>query len=141
MSQLLISTLIMSAVSATDPVNNATRITWITWEEAVELNQKQPKKIFVDVYTEWWGWCKKMDASTFEDARVIEYMNEHFYAVKLDAEMKREIIFRDQQFKWVDAGRRGIHTLAYSLLEGKMSYPSFVTLNENFDRIAVGPGF
>lgn len=116
-------------------------IRWLTWEEAVELNKDNPKKVFVDVYTEWCGWCKRMDQTTFKDARVVDYMNTHFYAVKLDAEMKKNIRFRNQEFKWVSAGRRGIHTLAYSLLEGKMSYPSFVTLNENFDRIAIMPGY
>ena len=51
------------------------------------------------------------------------------------------IKFRNQEFKYVEAGKGGVHTLAYSLLEGKMSYPSFVTLSESYDRIAVSPGF
>ena len=120
---------------------NEGKIKWLTWEEAVELNEQTPKKIFVDVYTDWCGWCKRMDKTTFQDPEVIKYMNEHFYAVKMDAEMKDKIMFRNQEFKYVKAGRRGVHTLAYSLLEGKMSYPSFVTLNESYDRIAVSPGF
>jgi thioredoxin-related protein len=82
-----------------------------------------------------------MDASTFSDPDVVAYVNEHFYAVKLNAEMKDEIEFKDHTFKWVNTGRNGIHTLAYSLLEGKMSYPSFVMMNESFDRIAIMPGY
>jgi len=125
-------------LSSTDPGES---IRWITWEQAVKLNKDSPKKIFIDVYTDWCGWCKRMDATTFQEPEVVKYMNEHFYAVKLDAEMKEKIRFRDQDFKWVNTGRRGVHTLAYSLLEGRMSYPSFVTLNENFDRIAIMPGY
>jgi thioredoxin-related protein len=130
--------LISNPVIASDPGDG---INWISWQEAVELSQTQPKKIFVDVYTDWCGWCKKMDASTFADAEVVKYVNDHFYAVKLNAEMKDEILFKDHTFKWVNTGRNGIHTLAYSLLEGKMSYPSFVMMNESFDRIAIMPGY
>jgi thioredoxin-related protein len=132
------SLLICSKIQASDPGDG---IKWVTWQEAVEMSQKQPKKIFVDVYTDWCGWCKKMDASTFSDPDVVSYVNEHFYAVKLNAEMKDEIEFKDHTFKWVNTGRNGIHTLAYSLLEGKMSYPSFVMMNESFDRIAIMPGY
>jgi thioredoxin-related protein len=129
-------------MSHTDPAPDpASGIKWLTWQEATELSKAKPKKIFVDIYTDWCGWCKKMDATTFNDAKVVNYMNENFYAVKFNAEMKDEIRFNNHTFKWVEAGRNGIHTLAYSLLEGKMSYPSFVTLNESFDRIAIMPGF
>ncbi|MGB1121602.1 MAG: thioredoxin, partial [Saprospiraceae bacterium] len=31
--------------------------------------------------------------------------------------------------------------LAYSLLNGKLSYPSIVYLNENFERILISPGY
>ena len=61
-------------------------IKWYTWDEAIALNAKNPKKIFIDLYTEWCGYCKKMDANTFKDPEVAKYMNEHFYAVKFDAE-------------------------------------------------------
>jgi thioredoxin-related protein len=113
----------------------------LSWQDVVELNKQNPKKVFVDVYTDWCGWCKRMDATTFTDPDVVAYMNEHFYAVRMDAEMKEQISFNNQEFKYVTAGQRGVHTLAYSLLEGKMSYPSFVTLNEDFNRIAISPGY
>lgn len=114
---------------------------WYTWEEAVELNKSKPKKIFVDVYTDWCGWCKKMDKSTFADPAVMEYMSANFYPVKLNAEQKEDINFNGEVFKYVAQGSRGVHTLAYSLLDGQMSYPSFVTLNEKFERIMISPGY
>ncbi len=120
---------------ATEPMR------WHTWEEAVELNKSNPKKIFVDVYTDWCGWCKKMDKSTFVDPAVMEYMSTNFYPVKLNAEQKDDIAFNGEVFKYVANGSRGVHTLAYSLLDGQMSYPSFVTLNEKFERIMVSPGY
>lgn len=116
-------------------------IQWMSWEEAVKANQTVQKKFLVDVYTDWCGWCKVMDRKTFSDPVIASYVNEHFYAVKLDAEQKETIVWREKEFKWIDAGRNGIHALAYSLLDGQMSYPSFVFLTEDFKRIRISKGF
>jgi len=117
-------------------------IEWITWSEAMRRMDTAPKKIFIDVYTDWCGWCKKMDAATFLDPGVVAVMNEHFYAVKLDAEQKEDILFDNHTFKYIaDAGRRGVHELAYALLDGQMSYPSFVYLDAAKQRISISPGY
>lgn len=117
-------------------------VTWHTWQEAVELNKKQPKKLLVDVYTSWCGWCKVMDKETFTDPKVAEYLNKNYYCVKLDAEMKETIEFNGHKFEHVaNAGRGGVHTLAYSLLDGQMSYPTIVYLTEKFERVVISPGY
>ena len=77
----------------------AEEIHWITWDEAVKLNASNPKKVFVDVYTDWCGWCKRMDATTFKDPKVVEYISNNYYAVKLDAEQKDDIVFQGNTFK------------------------------------------
>jgi thioredoxin-related protein len=61
-------------------------IKWMSYDEATKLTKKKKKKIFIDVYTDWCGWCKKMDATTMKDPKVVAYMNKKFYAVKLNAE-------------------------------------------------------
>lgn len=116
-------------------------IKWMTWEEAAAANEKNPKKIFVDVYTDWCGWCKRMDATTFIDSSIVRMMNDHFYAVKLNAEQKETILWRDMEFKWMAGGRNGYHTLAAELLDRQMSYPSFVLLDSEFARIMISPGY
>ncbi|MCB0544242.1 MAG: DUF255 domain-containing protein [Saprospiraceae bacterium] len=117
-------------------------VKWYTWEEAVELNKTAPKKIFVDVYTDWCGWCKHMDKTTFVDSTIAAYLTANFYPVKLNAEQKGDIEFNGQTFKYMETGNgRGVHTLAYSLLDGNMQYPCFVYLTENFERIMISPGF
>ncbi len=63
-------------------------VQWITWEEAMELSKTEPRKIVVDVYTDWCGWCKKMDKATFQDEEIVEYINENYYAIKFNAEMR-----------------------------------------------------
>ncbi len=129
---------VTSEVAASD---QAEKINWMSWEEAYEANKKTPKKIFVDIYTDWCGWCKKMDKSTFVDPAIVKVMNEDFYAVKFDAEQKGDIIFNEATFSFVQQGRRGSHQLAFALLDGRMSYPSFVLLDENFNRVMLAPGY
>jgi thioredoxin-related protein len=116
-------------------------IQWMTWNEAAEANAKQPKKIFVDVYTDWCGWCKRMDQTTFKDSSLVAYMNEHFYAIKLNAEQKESIVWKDFEFAWVAGGRNGYNELAAIILERQMSFPSFVMLDEEFVRIMISPGY
>ena len=74
---------------------NAQKVNWMSWDEAVEANKQNPKLIFVDVYTDWCGWCKKMDASTFGNPVIAKYMSENYYAVKFNAEGKDTINFAD----------------------------------------------
>ena len=113
----------------------------MSFEEAVVLSQTSERKLFIDVYTDWCGWCKKMDAGTFSESRVSKYLGENFYPIKLDAEQTGDIQFNDHTFKFVAQGRRGYHELAAALLNGKMSYPSVVFLNEKFEIIMVLPGY
>ena len=84
-------------------VAQAQEVKWLSWNEAAELaaTEKNPKKIFVDIYTDWCGWCKKMDKDTFQNAEVAAYMAKNFYMVKLDGEGKEDIEFKGKVFKFV----------------------------------------
>lgn len=106
------------------------KIEWLDFETAIDKNKKHKKLIFIDVYTKWCGWCKKMDATTFQNPEVIKYMNTYFYAVKMDAESKDPIAYKDKLYEWKSYGRAGYNTLAVSLLDSKMSFPSFVVLSK-----------
>lgn len=117
------------------------KIEWKSWEEAANANAEDPRKILVDVYTDWCGWCKVMDKKTFTDQAIVEYINDNFHAVKLNAEQKETITWNGYDFKWMAGGRNGVHTLAYSLLDKQMSYPQFVLLDEEYKRIRIIKGF
>lgn len=122
--------------------SNSQEIEWVSFTKAMELNKTAPKKIFIDFYTDWCGWCKRMDATTFANPMVAQYMNEHFYAVKFNAEKEAAISIGDSTYTINPAaGRNGTHQLAIVLLNGKLSYPSFVFLDEKFNLLSPLQGF
>ncbi len=118
------------------------KIKWYSIEEAVEANKKKKKKFFIDLYTDWCGWCKKMDANTFTDPVIIQYMNENYYPVKFDAESAEPVTVNGQEFVNPNPNkRRSSHQFAVALLNGKMSYPSFAFLDQEVKLITVLPGY
>jgi thioredoxin-related protein len=116
-------------------------INWVTWEEAEELSQTEPRKIFVDVYTEWCGYCKKLDNTTLSNPAVVNYINNTYYAIKFDAEHKNDINLNGKVYTYVPSGKRGYNELAKEILKGQMSYPTLVFLDEGFDMIQPIKGF
>ena len=120
---------------------NQTAIEWLSFEQAVQKSLTEQRKVLVDVYTDWCGWCKKMDKETFNHPEVTRYLNQKYYAVKLNAETRETIKVGDMTFKYVENGRSGINELAVTLLDGKMSYPSIVFLDESFNKIQALPGY
>ena len=132
------------APSAAPETASAAAFRWYTIEEVIAIKEANPndnKAIFIDVYTDWCGWCKRMDATTFADPRVKEILGQEFYAVKFDGEAKQDIRMGDQTFKFINQGRRGYHELAAALLQGKMSYPTVVFMDKNFNMIQPLPGY
>lgn len=99
-------------------------------ETAVEKQKEIPKPIFVDMYTDWCGWCKKLDAETFANPNIAAYLNANFYPVKFDAETKDTIIYRGETYVNNSTGRRPTHQLALKLLDNRPSYPSMVYIDE-----------
>lgn len=116
------------------------KVKWITFEEAVERSKTEKRKIFIDVYTDWCGWCKVMDNKTFTDPEVAKLLNEKFWAVKFNAEQRADVVYNGTTFKFVQSGRSGYHQLAAALLNNQLSYPNFVFLNDQFHIIPVIPG-
>ena len=118
-------------------------INWMSIEEAEARCAEEPRMVFIDVYTDWCGWCKRMDKDTFSNPVIAKYMNNHFYAVKLNAETSDTITFHGQQYVGYvrEDGRNGSHRLARTLLKGKMSYPSYVIMNEEMRVLQVIGGY
>ena len=128
-----------SAPSALDADGN---LNWLTVEELNKISDTGNKKIMVDMYTDWCGWCKVMDKKTFTDEKVKQYLNDNFLVVKFNAEQKESVEFKGKKYDFNPRqGRKGTHDLATELLNGRLGYPSMVYLDENFERITSSPGY
>lgn len=116
-------------------------VKWYTIEEASTLSKKEPRKILVDVYTDWCGWCKVMDRNTYSNQVIADYINKTFYAVKFNAEQKEDVVFNGKTYKLVQSGSRSYNQLAYELLKGSLGYPSTVFLDEQSNIIEPVQGY
>jgi thioredoxin-related protein len=116
-------------------------IKWYSIDEAVQLASQEPKIMVIDVYTDWCGWCKRMEATTFSDSEIIKLMNEHFYPVKLNAEGKDDIVIGNRTFKFVDNGSRGYHEVAAIVTRGRLSYPTISYLDAQGKVLEAAPGY
>jgi len=114
-------------------------VNWYSIEEALELQKKKPRKIMVDVYTDWCGWCVKMDKETFSHPVIVKLLNEDYYAVKFNAESKKPVSFKGDTYE--NDGTKSSHQFAITLLNGRMSYPSIAYLDENLQLLGAIPGF
>ena len=122
---------------------------WRSFEESlvengVRAQMRMPlKKVFIDVYTDWCGWCKRLDATTFAHPEIVRYMDSAFITVKLTAERTDTVYINNNAFvnQSAASGKRGSHDLAIQLLQGKMSYPSCTFLDETGQQITVVPGY
>lgn len=113
------------------------KLDWISFEKAAELVKTKPKLVFIDVYTDWCGWCKVLDKSTFSDTVISGLLNKYFYTVKLNAERKDTVVFNGYTFVNPNNGPRSAHQLATSLLNNQMSYPTMVFLDAKMQMITL----
>jgi thioredoxin-related protein len=117
------------------------QVKWMDLEAALQAQTQDPKPIFIDLYTDWCGWCKVMDRKTFSQEQVAEYMNDNFYPVKFNAEKEGPVTVGGNDFKLISAGRKQVHSLAYALLDGNLGYPAYVVLNERHERKGFFKGY
>jgi thioredoxin-related protein len=135
---LLISVL---AVLGLNTALTQEKIKWYSIEDAVQLASEVPKVLVIDVYTDWCGWCKRMDATTFSDPDIIKMMNTHFYPVKLNAEGKADIVIGERTFKFVQSGQRGYHEVAAIVTKGQLSYPTISYVDDQGRILEAARGF
>ncbi len=106
-------------------------VQWNTFDAGLAQAKKSGKKILVDVYTDWCGWCKKMDANTYSDAKVQDYLKKNFVIVKLNAEANEKITYTGQTMS----------PMEFSRGMGVNGYPATLFLQSDGKPITVLPGY
>lgn len=138
---LFLITIVFSKVSAQSE-EPAGGVTWYSFEDGMKLAKKKHKFVIVDIYTDWCGWCKKMDKETFRNPEVVKYLNEHFIAIKLNAEAKEPIAFNGEIYSNPNPSKqRSTHQLAIALAGSKLAYPTYVYLDSKGKSITATQGY
>lgn len=120
------------------------QIEWLTLSEALGKQKEEPKKIILDVYTQWCGPCKLMDKKTFGNPDVTAYVNQHYYAVKFNAEGNETVNFYGNTFENpnYDASRKGRNsTHQFTQFLGVRGYPTTIFISETGDLITPVVGY
>ncbi|MEM9675099.1 MAG: thioredoxin fold domain-containing protein [Bacteroidota bacterium] len=111
-------------------------VRWLTFEQLEDSLAAHPKRVFIDFYTDWCTYCRKMDKRVFTKPEVIDLLNEDYYAVRFDAETEANIVFGGQTLinDQVGKSRSPIHQIAQllALREGQFAPPTLVILDEDF---------
>ncbi len=110
----------------------AEKIQWLSYDEGLAKAKKEGKHILVDFYTNWCGWCKKMDKTTFADPEVVEYMNRKMVAIKVNAEAKTEVNFKDQVITEAQLSRQ---------VYGVSGYPTYYFIDPDGKSLFKVPGY
>ena len=99
------------------------------------------KMYFVDFYTTWCGYCKKMDRETFSDPTVVKLLNKYYYPVKFNAEGSDVVTWKGQTYKGTAGQRSNPHQFASAVLGRQMGFPTFVLFKADQTPIQSIPGF
>jgi thioredoxin-related protein len=127
--------------SETTQATIAKTITWLPLKDALAQSKASKKKILVDFFTDWCGWCKRMDKTTYEDPQVIEALNRYFLPVKFNAEREDSVNYRGVPYTMKAQGIRSTHEFAIHILSGKMGYPTTSFLGMDHDLLTNIPGY
>jgi thioredoxin-related protein len=127
--------LIFSIQLAT-PHSCQAQVKWHTIEDAAKTKIGS-KLYFIDFYTSWCGYCKKMDRETFSDPTVAKILNRYYYPVKFDAEGSSTFNWFGRTFRPASSGRNRIHQFA----QGVQGFPTFAICSADGKAIQNIPGF
>ncbi len=114
-------------------------INWMSVEEVKERMKTEPRKVYVDIYTDWCGWCKVMDKKTFTHPNVIKYLTDNYYCIHFNEERKDSVFFKDKKYGLLPGTKT--NELAADWMRNKLSYPTSIFFEENFNNPQPVPGY
>jgi len=106
-------------------------LNWLSYDEGLALAEKENKYVLIDFYTDWCGYCIKMDKETYSKEEVKSILNENFVIVKVNAESENKIIENGEEITERELAK------SYQVT----GYPTTWFLESNHSRIAPLPGY
>jgi thioredoxin-related protein len=105
-------------------------VRWKNLDEATEAQKSEPRKMILNMYNYNRIACSLMRTEVFNDSAVAAYLNRKYYPVNIDVYTQDTLEIFGQ--KYINENRpHKFHQLPIAALEGIMSFPSFIILDEN----------
>jgi len=118
-------------LAALTPPARAAEVRWRKWNEGLSEAAATGRPVLVDVYTDWCGWCKRMDKDVYARDDVREYLAKNFVTVRLDAEATDATRYENKNFTSSSLAQR-------FRVSG---YPTTIFLRANGEHLVNVPGY
>ena len=131
MKQVISALLALAILSPPAFSGEKERLQWMSFDEGIATAKKSNKKVLIDVYTDWCGWCKKMDKDTYTEEKVSDYLSKNYVVIKLNAESSKKLSFQEKSYTEQElAGAFGV-----------TGYPTTIFLSSSGGPITLVPGY
>lgn len=108
--------------------------------EIEKLEKKKPKKILINITSNFCNSCKVQSATSFKDTAVVKYINKHFYMMEFNAESNDTILYKGEKCYKTLMNGYPLHTFALKATNNRLQFPVIAILDENQNPMdAVGP--
>jgi len=108
-------------------------IHWISLEEALEKQKQEPRMLYINWYARLNAGSMVMLYNAYENPKVAEYLNKHFYCVRLDAQSKDTLVWGKPYYN--EKKEDKYHELARLQLENNFKFPSHLFFDKQMKLI------
>ena len=114
------------------PQAENTGVTWYGYDEGIALGKTSGKKIMLNFYADWCGYCKKMEREIFSKNDAADFINLNFVPIKVNSDNEKQLAqaysVRGLPTTWfLDQGGENIQSLpGYVPKETFISYLKFI---------------
>jgi thioredoxin-related protein len=119
------------AVLAPGSALAARDLSWRGWDAGLREAEASQRPVLVDVYTDWCGWCRRMDRDVYGREPIRSYLSERFVTVKLNAESGETARYDGRSFTSRSLATRFRVT----------GYPTTIFLRANGEHLVNVPGY